>query len=379
MKLQSIWVTHQLGITENCTKVTSHLVREIWSGSPKGEQCLLAFLSVNNQSPVVIAELALLDGAIRSWYGDRTVPELVEMMYGSVLESRFRPDWTRVGRFVYQPVTNLRPHILPKLGNLPLIEINTKTVQEFVAYLASGGRSKKTVENVLMTLSSLCRVAKSWGYACGPWSLADLTLPREGVKEDQRCFTDDEMCQIISNAPEPLSTICAVTAVLGLRIGETLALRVSDIDFNRKIVRVRQSVDAATRDVQAVKSQASSADLPLPSQLDARLHTLLRKREGKGELLVVNKRGRPFSENKLLGHCRFGASKGLGNFEVPIAAFCRLGPSLSAWPPTRSILWDVGEKPTTFIQAGNCARKTALLQFAAFSGQVGSRPRIALH
>ena len=48
-----------------------------------------------------------------------------------------------------------------------------------------------------------------------------LTLP----------FTDDEVRRIIINAPEPLSTIIAVTAVLGLPIGETLALRKSDVDF----------------------------------------------------------------------------------------------------------------------------------------------------
>jgi len=195
--------------------------------------------------------------------------------------------------------SHLRAHILPKLGNLPLTKINTRVVQSFVAYLASGGRSKKTAENVLMTLSSLFRTARAWGYACGSWALADLTMPREGVKKEQRSFTDEEMQKMIANATEPLSTILAVTAVLGLRIGETLALRVSDLDFTRKIVRVRQSVDAATRDVQAVKSQASSADLPLPSQLEARLRTFLQKREGKSELLFENKRGRPYSANKL--------------------------------------------------------------------------------
>jgi len=195
--------------------------------------------------------------------------------------------------------SHLRAHILPKLGSLSLTEINAKTVQAFVAYLASGGRSKKTVENVLLTLSSLFRTAKSWEYACGSWSLEDLTLPREGVKKEQRCFTDDEMRQMIANALEPLSTILAVTAVLGLRIGETLALRISDIDFKRKIVMVRQSVDAATRDVQGVKSEASSADLPLPSQLEARLRTHLQKHEGKSDLLFVNRRGRAFSANKL--------------------------------------------------------------------------------
>jgi integrase len=216
-----------------------------------------------------------------------------------VQEWRTSVEVTLKGSTVRAYESHLRAHILPKLGSLSLTEINAKKVQAFVAYLASGGRSKKTVENVLMTLSSLFCTARSWEYACGSWSQENLTLPREGIKKEPRCFTDDEMRQMIANAPEPLSTILAVTAVLGLRIGETLALRVSDIDFKRKIVRVRQSVDAATRDVQAVKSQASSADLPLPSQLETRLRTYLQKHQGKSDLLFVNRNGRPFSANKL--------------------------------------------------------------------------------
>jgi integrase len=168
-----------------------------------------------------------------------------------------------------------------------------------VAYLATGGRSKKTVENVLLTLSSILRKAKAWDYACGSFSLADITLPREGVKKEQRCFTDEEVGKILAAAPEPFGTILAVTSVLGLRIGEVLALRVSDVDFSRKIVRVRQSVDAATRQVQAVKSNASSADVPMPSQLEARLLKHLQTHDGKTELLFINRRSRPYSANKL--------------------------------------------------------------------------------
>ena len=195
--------------------------------------------------------------------------------------------------------SHLRAHIIPKLGSLPLTEINTKTVQGFVAYLSTGGRSRKTVENVLLTLSSILRVAKSWDYACGSFKFADITMPREGVKKEQRCFTDEEMGKIIAAAPEPFGTIVAVASVLGLRIGETLALRVSDLDFTKHVIRIRQSVDAATRSVQAVKSQASSADVPMPSQLETRLRALLLKHDGKSELLFANRRGRPFSANKL--------------------------------------------------------------------------------
>lgn len=195
--------------------------------------------------------------------------------------------------------SHLRAHIIPKLGSLHLPEITTKAVQGFVAYLASGGRSRKTVENVLLTLSSLLRTARAWGYACGDFRFAALTLPREGVKKEPICRTDDEMRTIIANSPEPLSTIVAVTAVLGLRVGETLALRRSDLDFAKHIIRIRQSVDSATRTPVAVKSKASNADLPMSSELEARLRAHLQRHNGKSELLFVNRRGRPFSANKL--------------------------------------------------------------------------------
>ena len=123
--------------------------------------------------------------------------------------------------------SHLRAHIIPKLGTLPLKEINTKTVQSFVAYLANGGRSRKTLENVLLTISSILRTARAWDYACGNFSLADITMPREGVRKEQRSFTDAEVGKILSAASEPFGTILALTAVLGLRIGEVLALRVS--------------------------------------------------------------------------------------------------------------------------------------------------------
>jgi len=195
--------------------------------------------------------------------------------------------------------SHLRAHLIPKLGTLHLPEITTKVVQGFVAHLAGGGRSRKTAENVLLTLSSLLKTARSWGYACGDFRFADLTLPREGVKAEPRSFTDEEVKKIIANALEPLSTIVAVTAVLGLRIGETLALRTFDVDFAKHVIRVRQTVDAATRIPCGVKSKASSVDLPMSRELETRLRAHLQGHDHKNELLFVNRRGRPFSANKL--------------------------------------------------------------------------------
>jgi len=195
--------------------------------------------------------------------------------------------------------SHIRAHIIPKLGNLTLGEINTKVVQSFVANVSSGGRSKRFVVNVLLTLSSLLKTAKDWGYSCGGFTFSALTLPREGVRKEQRSFTDEEVHRMIANAPEPFSTILAVTAVLGLRIGETLALRVCDLDFTQRVIRVRQSLDAATRTVGGVKSRASSADLPMSAELEARLRAHLARHDDKRELLFVNRIGRPFSASNL--------------------------------------------------------------------------------
>ena len=122
-----------------------------------------------------------------------------------------------------------------------------------MAYLATGGRSRETVENVLLTLSSILRKAKAWDCACGSFSLADITLPREGVKKEQRCFTDEEVGKILAAAREPFGTILALTSVLGLRIGEVLALRVSDVDFSRKIDGPRKILD--TKRIAARRAQ----------------------------------------------------------------------------------------------------------------------------
>lgn len=224
---------------------------------------------------------------------------------GVTLESFVR-EWRQSVAPNLKPATvraiesHLRTHILPKLGRLHLNEIDVKTVQGFVTYLSSGGRSRKTVKNVLSALSSILRVARLWKYNCGGFSLSDLTLPRDSVKKEQRCFTDAEVGQIIAAANEPFGTILAVTAMLGLRIGETLALRISDVDFERKVIHIRQGVDTPTRTIGTVK--AGAADLPLPEALESRIKAHLASdnfRPNELGLLFANRAERPYSANAL--------------------------------------------------------------------------------
>jgi integrase len=79
-----------------------------------------------------------------------------------------------------------------------------------------------------------------------------------------------------------------------------LALRIEDLDFQRRLIHIRHSVFAST--LGTPKSEASMASLPMPLNLEVRLKDFLASKEyrqnGQG-LLFANRRGRPFSANKL--------------------------------------------------------------------------------
>jgi len=172
-------------------------------------------------------------------------------------------------------------------------------MQTFATTLVSGKRTAKTVENVLLTLSSILGSARKWGYKIPEVALSDLSLPRK-VKAKPRCYSADEMARIVSSADEPLGTICFVLCATGMRIGEALALRTEDLDFTRRLIHVRSSVYAGT--LGTPKSDASIGSLPMPPVLATRLKTFLDSkhyRHNGQRLLFANRRGRPFSANKL--------------------------------------------------------------------------------
>jgi integrase len=196
--------------------------------------------------------------------------------------------------------SHLRRHIVPLLGDCALTELTAKRVQAFVNSLSACKRKRKTVENVLLTLSSVLSFARKWGYSAPKLSFSDLTLPQREVKSKVRCYSAEEMVQIVSSADEPLCTICFLLSVTGMRIGEVLALRVEDLDFKRKLLNVRCSTYGGK--LGTPKSAASIADLPMPSALETRLGTYLASsqyRKNDLGLLFSNRRGRPYSANKL--------------------------------------------------------------------------------
>jgi len=124
--------------------------------------------------------------------------------------------------------------------------------------------SRKTVLNILSTLSSMLATAKNWGFSSGEIALRKLVLPERNVHVPAH-FTRSQVESILSLANEPWRTFFIVLALTGLRAGEALGLQWPDIDFHHKCIHVRRS--AWYGKAQSTKSKASAAPVTLPDAL----------------------------------------------------------------------------------------------------------------
>lgn len=224
----------------------------------------------------------------------RTLKNFVEEWKSSVAPT-LKPSTVRAAE------SHLRTHIIPTMGEMPLAAINTRNVQAFISALTAKGLTRKSCDNVLQTLSGLLKTAKAWGYILSLFDRSALSLPREREKQEERFFTAEQVKQIINASEEPYSTLWAVLGLTGCRAGEVFGLKRSDIDFEKRVIRIRRTLDAATRQMHAPKSRSSSADLPMPEALGKRLRIFLAQywRENEADLLFSNKAGRPMVRNKV--------------------------------------------------------------------------------
>ena len=267
-------------------------------GTMKREQRSRTFVGLSERAARATFQ-PILDAVNAANRATPPVPKTSDTVAKAVAEWREHAAVTLKPSTRRSAESHLRRHISPLLGECPLTDLMVKRMQTFATTLASGKRTAKTIENVLLTLPSILGSARKWGYKLPEVALSDLSLPRK-VKARPRVYSADDMARIVSSADEPLGTMCFVLCSTGMRIGEVLALRIEDLDFERRLIHVRHSIYAGEMDTP--KSEASIASLPMPPVLATQLRTFLAskhfRQNGLG-LLFANRRGRPFSANKL--------------------------------------------------------------------------------
>lgn len=192
--------------------------------------------------------------------------------------------------------SHLDSRILPELGKLRLDQLGPENQQIFANSLI--GASRKTVLNILSTLSSMVRTAKDWGYACRSIEFGKLVLPQRTAHVPAH-FTRSQLESILKLAQQPWRTLFVLLAMTGLRAGEALGLQWGDVDFEHHCIHVRRS--AWCGKAQSTKSKASAAPITLPAVLaDALLDYKATWKANPEGYLFVTRNARPPSSNKVV-------------------------------------------------------------------------------
>jgi integrase len=164
---------------------------------------------------------------------------------------------------------NLRLHINPVLGNLPLCDIRKIHCQSVLNRQA--GKSKSHVGKLRMTMFQVFEEAEENGYISkNPARRLDLPKVAEGTHRPITAFERQKILVLCKTHRAGLWVL--VMLYCGLRPSEAIALNWSDIDFKHGFINVARSLDN-----DGTKTEAGARRVPLPLDLLEKLRAARRE------------------------------------------------------------------------------------------------------
>jgi integrase len=276
-----------------------------------------------------LAEFATRKLALREL--ERRVSSINDPGYRARPVAKFRDfaeRWKSTVLIQHKPSTQgtMRSHIMkylvPVFGDLSLRDVQPESVQRFIAEVQA---SPKTVRNIFITLQLMWKSARAWHYVSHN-ALDGVVLPKP--RKARRFFlTREEMQRILAASPEPYRTFYWLAAETGMRAGELCGIRVDDVELNRGLVYVRQSVWHGK--LQDPKSENAVRTFAISSRLREHLRGILTGwRPNKEGLVFATRNGTPWDANLLIKRKLRPLLRKLGIQECGLHAFRHANASL---------------------------------------------------
>lgn len=224
----------------------------------------------------------MAEAKLRQLMAEVTAPAVVERVTVEETGRRHLAHLEAMGR---KPST-LRSYrnqfdaqLVRRIGARPIAQLSRDEVEAMVAALARDGLSAKTIRNLLGLLNGICEFAIKRGWAdANPCRYVD----RPGVEESQdiHYLEPDEIEAVLratgkGDFGRVHRTIILAAAMSGLRMGELLALRWLDVDWQAQRIRVRRSYVRGK--LGTPKSRRGSRSVPLADRLGGELDRLYRE------------------------------------------------------------------------------------------------------
>lgn len=138
---------------------------------------------------------------------------------------------------------NLRVHILPTFGHLPINQIKSIQVSEWVSEQVNNGLSVGTIKQIhavlRLAMNEACRSELIEKNPC------NLTRMPRNVIKGPFILTIPEARLIMEAAPERYYSFVGILAFCGLRLGEAVALKVKHVDLDNARLAVEDTITKA--------------------------------------------------------------------------------------------------------------------------------------
>ena len=139
----------------------------------------------------------------------------------------------------------VRKHLIPGLGHIKLQKLTLRDIQAFYARKLRGGTSAGRIEDIHRVFHAALEQARREKLivvnAC-----TDVQLPRQEEKEITPLAPEQAKLLLQKVKEHRLEMLLTLALVTGMREGELLALRWSDIDFEAEALQVRRTVQYIT-------------------------------------------------------------------------------------------------------------------------------------
>ncbi|WP_433581620.1 tyrosine-type recombinase/integrase [Paenibacillus amylolyticus] len=201
---------------------------------------------------------------------------------------------------------HLKNHIFPSLGHLPLQKVLVTDIEDFILAMEEKGLAQGTVKKIFCLVQNAFKAAiRKELLLKNPFDLLDpASKPKEG-KPKVDYWSKDEVQTFFSRLDHRLSIMFVLAIYTGMRRGEILGLRFSDIDFENSMISIRQTLKPRKRIKDGGKNANASRSIPLSEFVVAELkkqRTMITKEKWdakenyhNNDLVVCHPDGEPVS------------------------------------------------------------------------------------
>ncbi|TCN00909.1 site-specific recombinase XerD [Paenibacillus sp. BK033] len=210
-------------------------------------------------------------------------------------------------------------HIKERIGTMELSKLGPLDIQKFLKYLRTegsirgGGLSDETVKRIFVTIQASLNDAVTLEILDkNPTTKIPKNERPRVEKKERQIWSNDSVKHVLSNSKGSTRYWIAyfLAVMTGMRQGEILGLKWSDIDFDKRTITIRRSLRKNTGEMKKVKTQKSNRVISISPLTAAFLlehrdiigveKRNLGKQYEENDLVVCTRRGTPAHATKVL-------------------------------------------------------------------------------